>query len=353
MVCVGRLFKDGGNQMSSRRRFLQQSALLGATAALGPVAWGAPTPTYLPAVPGRPIPGSSGFGFDSTAEDVTDGMDHAGLTALVTGSNSGLGLETMRVLAMRGAHVIGAARTLEKAESACDSVAGKTTPLVVELTDLDGIVAAADQARSMDVPIDMLILNAGIMALPELEIVNGVEKQLAVNHLGHFLLTEHLLASVTRAKAGRVVVVSSGAHRWADPYGIDFDNLDGSKSYDPFAAYGQSKTANGLFSRELARRLADTGATSNSLHPGVIETNLGRHLPPRDDDDGSRRLNWKTIPQGSATSCYVATNPGLERVTGLYFSDCNMAIPADYMQDDDMARRLWRVSEELTAAYRA
>jgi NAD(P)-dependent dehydrogenase (short-subunit alcohol dehydrogenase family) len=339
--------------MISRRHFLQQSAALGATTTLGPVAWAAATPTYLPAVPGRPIPGTSGFGFESTAEEVTAGMDLSGLTALVTGCNSGLGLETMRVLTMRGAHVIGAARTMEKAETACNSVGGETTPLVVELTDFEGIVAAAEQVRSMDIPLDMLILNAGIMALPELEVVNGVEKQFAVNHVGHFLLTEHLLPPVKRAKTGRVVVVSSAAHRWADPYGIDFDNLDGSKSYDPFAAYGQSKTANGLFSRELARRLAETGATSNSLHPGVIETNLGRHLPPRDDDDGSRRLNWKTIPQGAATTCYVGTNPGLERVTGLYFSDSNMAIPAEYMQDDAKARRLWQVSEELTAAYRA
>lgn len=340
--------------MISRRRILQHGTLLGAAATLGPVAWGSPTPTYLPAVPGRPVPGPSGFGSESTAEEVTASMNLSGFTALVTGCNSGLGLETMRVLALRGAHVIGAARNMEKAEAACDSVEGHTTPLVVELTDLDGIVATAEQVQSMDIPLDMLILNAGIMAYPDLEIVNGVERQFAINHLGHFLLTEHLLAPVRRASAGRVVVVSSGAHRWAKPYGIDFDNLDGSKSYDPFAAYGQSKTANGLFSRELARRLADGSATSNSLHPGVIETNLGRFLPPRDEAaEASRRRRLKTIPQGSATSCYVATNPGLAGVTGFYFSDCTMAVPADFMQDDEKAKRLWQVSEELTAGYRA
>jgi len=339
--------------MISRRRILQHGTLLGATATLGPIAWSAATPTYLPAVPGRAVPGPSGFGFESTAEEVTAGMDLSGLTALVTGCNSGLGMETMRVLALRGAHVIGAARNSEKAETACDSVEGETTPLVVELTDFDGIVAAAEHVKSMDIPIDMLILNAGIMAYPDLEIVNGVERQFAVNHLGHFLLTEHLLAQIRRARASRVVVVSSWAHRWAKPYGIDFDNLDGSKSYDPFAAYGQSKTANGLFSRELARRLADSSATSNSLHPGVIDTNLDRYLPPRDeDDDSSRQLRFKTIPQGSATTCYVATNPGLDSVTGFYFSDCTMAVPADFMQDDHKARRLWQVSEELTADYR-
>ena len=340
--------------MISRRRILQHGTLLGAAATLGPLAWAAPTPTYMPAVPGRPVPAPSGFGFDSTAEEVTTNMDLAGLTALVTGCNSGLGLETMRVLALRGAHVIGAARTTEKAEIACNSVGGNTTPLVVELSDLEGIVTAAEHVRSMDIPIDMLILNAGIMAYPELEIVNGVERQFAINHLGHFLLTEHLIAPVRRAEAGRVVVVSSAAHRWAAPYGIDFDNLDGNKSYEPFAAYGQSKTANGLFSRELARRLADSNATSNSLHPGVIDTNLDRYLPQRDEDeDSERRLRFKTIPQGSATTCYVATNPGLNRVTGFYFSDCTMAVPADFMQDDKKAQRLWQVSEELTAAYRA
>jgi NAD(P)-dependent dehydrogenase (short-subunit alcohol dehydrogenase family) len=338
--------------MISRRRFLGCGTALSATVALGPVAWAEPTPTYMPAVKGRPVPGPSGFGFESTAEEVTADMDLSGLTALVTGCNSGLGLETMRVLALRGAHVIGAARTLEKAENACNSVTGKTTPLVVELTDLPGIVASAEQVKAMDLPIDMLILNAGIMALQELEVVNGVEKQFAVNHIGHFLLTEHLIDTVRRAKAGRVVVVSSGAHRWAAPYGIDFDNRDGSKSYDPFAAYGQSKTANGLFSRELARRLADSDATSNSLHPGVIDTNLDRHLPPRDPEAMSR-IRFKTIPQGAATTCYVGTNPGLDRVTGFYFQDNSMAVPADFMQDDDKARRLWRVSEELTADYRA
>jgi len=304
---------------------------------------------YKPAVAGRPVPPRSAFGKDSTAEEVTAGMDLAGATALVTGCNSGLGLETMRVLALRGAHVIGAARTAEKAATACDSVDGKTTPLVVELTDLPGIVSAADQVAAMDTPLDMLILNAGIMRLPELQLTNGVERQFAVNHLGHFLLAHHLLEQVVAAKAGRVVVVSSGAHRWAPEEGIQFANLDGAQGYDPAEAYGQSKVANGLFSRELARRLADTGATSNSLHPGVIPTNLSRHLPERTYDMSNPM--FKTIPQGAATQCYVATHPDVDRVTGYYFSDCNPAEPNDHMQDDAMAARLWSVSEELVADY--
>jgi NAD(P)-dependent dehydrogenase (short-subunit alcohol dehydrogenase family) len=334
----------------SRRTILQGSLAAAVSSALPQISWAADD-VYLPAVPGRPVPPASAFDKDSTAEDVTKGMDLAGMTALVTGSNSGLGLETMRVLAMRGAHVIGAARTTQKAEAACASVDGKTTPLAVELTDLPGIVAAAERVVAMDIPIDMLILNAGIMALPELHQSNGVELQFAVNHVGHFLLTQRLIDQVVAAPAGRVVVVSSGAHRWAPEEGIQFDNLSGEKGYDPWQAYGQSKVANGLFSRELARRLAKTNATSNSLHPGVIQTNLSRHLPPREVDPNDPR--YKSIPQGAATSCYVATSPDLDRVTGYYFVDCNPAVPNHHMQDDGMAARLWKVSEELVADYLA
>ena len=201
----------------------------------------------------------------------------------------------------------------------------------------------------MNVPIDALILNAGIMGLPELEQVNGIEKQLAVNHLGHFLLTKVLLHRVIEADAGRVVVVSSAAHAWAPPDGIQFHNLSGEKGYDPFEAYGQSKVANGLFSRELARKLYGTRATSNSLHPGVIRTNLTRHLPERDDEDRPGR-NLKTIPQGAATTCYVACDPRLAGVTGWYFADCNPALPDKHMQDDGKASLLWSVSEKLTSA---
>lgn len=329
------------------RRSVLKASVAAAVATLPLPAW-AHLEGYRPAVPGTPIPPASAFGKRSTAEEVTAGMNLAGRTALVTGCNSGLGYETMRVLAMRGAHVIGAARTLEKARAACETVEGKTTPLAVELTDLPGIVAAAGQVDGMGMPLDMLILNAGIMQLPELSVVHGVERQFAVNHVGHFLLTMRLLDQVVAADAGRVVVVSSGAHRWA-PQGIRFDNLDGSKDYDPREAYGVSKTANGLFSRELARRLAKTKATSNSLHPGVIPTNLARHLPERNYDMSNPM--FKTIPEGTATQCYVATSPDLAGVTGYYYDDCNPAVPNEHMQDDAMAAKLWAVSEELVADY--
>ena len=331
----------------SRRTVLKGSVAAAVTSALPVSAW-AHLDGYRPAVAATPIPPASGFGKRSTAEDVTAGMDLSGKTALVTGCNSGLGLETLRVLALRGAHVIGAARTLEKAQEACAGVEGKTTPLAVELTDLPGIVAAAGQVADMGVPLDMLILNAGIMQLPELQLVHGVERQFAVNHIGHFLLTLRLLDTIVAADAGRVVVVSSGAHRWA-PQGIRFDNLDGSQDYDPREAYGVSKTANGLFSRELARRLSATKATSNSLHPGVIPTNLSRHLPQRDYDMSNPM--FKTIPEGAATQCYVATSPEIAGVTGYYYDDCNPAVPNEHMQDDAMAAKLWAFSEELVADY--
>jgi len=309
---------------------------------------------YQPAVPGRRAPSASAFDGHSTAEDVTDGIDLSGKVALVTGCNSGLGFETMRVLALRGAHVIGAARTVEKAAAACADIDGRTTPLAVELTDLPGIVAAANTVARMDLPIDMLILNAGIMAIQERQVANGIELQLAVNHLGHFLLTQRLRDQVEAASAGRVVVVSSAAHAWGPESGIQFDNLSAETGYDPFRAYGQSKVANGLFSRELARRLANTPATSNSLHPGVIKTNLDRHLPPRDDTDSeSRSWRYKSIGEGAATQCYVATSPDLDGVTGYYFSDCNPAVPNEHMQNDELAARLWAVSEELTRDYLA
>ena len=350
-----RLPESGDNVIRSAytRRDLLQTGMAAALATSWVRSAGADSLDYKPAVEGRPAPPRSAFGAKSTAEDVTDGLELGGGTALVTGCNSGIGFETMRVLARRGVHVYGAARTLEKAENACGDVNGPTTPLVIELTDFDSVVAAAEKVKAMDKTLDMLILNAGVMALPELRQVNGIERQFVVNHLGHFLLADRLRESVIAARQGRVVVVSSSAHVWAPEEGIQFDNLSGESRYDPFVAYGQSKLANGLFSRELARRLATTRATSNSLHPGVIRTNLTRYQPGGDDEDVTPSARMKTIPQGAATTCYVGTHPGLNGVTGYYFADCNPALPNAHMQDDEMAAQLWAVSEMLTEPYRS
>ncbi len=294
------------------------------------------------------------FGEDTTAEEVTAGLDLSGKTALVTGCNSGIGYETMRVLALRGAHVIGAARSSEKAKTACDSVEGQTTPVVCELTEFDTIVACAETVQAMDTPIDMLILNAGIMALPELEQVNGIEKHFVVNHLGHFILANRLLEQVKAAPQGRVATVVSGRYKVAPADGIQFNDLSGeSWEYDPTVAYGHSKLANGLFSLELARRFEGTNATSNSVHPGVIMTNLGRHMP------GyvlffARIIGpifMKSIGAGAATSCYVAAHPDMEGISGRYFEHCNPVVPGGNMRNVDMAAKLWAVSEELTQGY--
>ncbi|UCG73011.1 MAG: SDR family NAD(P)-dependent oxidoreductase [Chromatiales bacterium] len=294
------------------------------------------------------------FGRDATAEEVTAGLDLSGQTALVTGSNSGIGFETARVLALRGAHVICAARTADKARGACDSMEGRTTPSAFDLADWPSIVAAAEQVRALNTPIDMLICNAGIMELPELQQVYGIERQFAVNHLGHFILVNQLLEQVLAAPQGRIVHVSSGqATRNTPEGGIQFDNLGGEKGYDPTLAYGQSKLANALFSLELAQRLEDNAATSNTVRPGVIPTNLGRHMPAWKPLllKTVGKLFTKTIPQGAATQVYVATTPALAQTSGYFFEHCNPIHAGGHTEDRAMAARLWQVSEELTADY--
>ena len=296
----------------------------------------------------------SNFTRDNTAEDVTEGLDLSGKLALVTGCNSGIGYETMRVLAMRGAHVIGAARTLAKATDTCGSVAGKTTPLVIELTDFDGIARATDQVAAMNQPLDILICNAGIMELPELEQVNGIEKQFYVNHLGHFVLVNRLLPQLLAAPQGRIINVSSGrATGNAPDEGIQFDNLSGEKGYDPGKAYGQSKLANVLFTLELARRLEGTTVTANALRPGAIPTNLGRHMPMWKNVvfETLGSFFTSTIEEGAATQVYLATAPALSQTSGYFFERCNPILAGGFTEDRDMARQLWDVSAELAAGY--
>ena len=329
----------------SRRVFVQSA--LAAAILPSAMAQGNPCRGPQPAPPGS-LPRSP-FGISSTAEEVTSGLDLSGLNVVITGCNSGLGLETMRVLASRGAHVIGTARTAAKAEQACSGIDGKTTPVELELGDYDSIHSCTDTINSLDLPVDVLMCNAGIMALPELKLINGLEAQFAINHIGHFLFTTRLLQAVKKADKGRIVMLSSCAHFGAPEAGIEFDNLDGAGSYAPWAAYGQSKLANGLFALELSRRLADHGITANSLHPGVIKTNLGRHLPPREDDRKDEDIYDKSIAQGAATQAYVAVHPTAAAISGQYFADCNPAQASKHMYDIEMAKKLWAVSEELVA----
>ena len=287
----------------------------------------------------------SSFAAGATAEEVTAGTDLSGKTIVVTGCNSGIGLETMRVLALRGAHVIGTARTLERGQEACASVKGKATPVVLELSDFDSVVACANAIRAMSTPIDALVCNAGLL-LTDLQQARGLELQFVVNHLGHFILVNRLRERVVAAPQGRVIVVGSVAHQYVPPGGIQFDNLSG-KGWER-QAYGHSKLANGLFSLELSKRLAGTRATSNSLHPGVVATNIMRNMSR---GGGGGFGGMETPAQGAATSCYLASSPALARVTGQYFADCNPAEQSAYQKDPAMAAKLWQVSTELTRAY--
>jgi NAD(P)-dependent dehydrogenase (short-subunit alcohol dehydrogenase family) len=294
------------------------------------------------------------FGKESTAEAVTQGLDLSGKTALVTGSNSGIGFETARVLARRGAHVLCAARSQEKAVTTSDSIAGNTSPVVFDLADWPSIVAATEQIRATEPAIDMLICNAGIMELPDLQQVNGIERQFAVNHLGHFILVRRLHEQLLAAPQGRIVTVSSGAAtRLAPPEGIPFDNLTGELTYDPQLFYGISKLANVLFALELTQRYEDTNVTANALRPGVIATNLGRHMPRWKtlalETIGS--LFTKTIAQGAATTAYVATAPALAETSGHFFEHCNPILAGGQTRNTELATQLWTVSEELTKDY--
>jgi NAD(P)-dependent dehydrogenase (short-subunit alcohol dehydrogenase family) len=331
-----------------RRKFIQMSTAA-AAAPLLPACDGAEV------VPAAGVPRSR-FNAESTAEEVTAGLDLKGKIAVVTGCNSGIGHETMRILALRGAYVIGTGRTMEKAQAACASVKGVTTPVQLELADFDSIVACAKAISSLNAPIDMLICNAGIRA-GQRDVVNGAEKNFAINHLGHFLLVNRLLERLYLASQGRVVVVASrAAYQGAPDDGIQFDDLRAVKEYSDSRAYGHSKLANVLFSLELAKLLKGTRITSNSLHPGVINTNIVRNLSSimRSGFSLLTRVSGKTIEQGAATTCFVATSELLGSTSGEYFEDCNaVTVQGDnHMHDEEQAARLWLLSEDLTREYR-
>lgn len=330
-----------------RRRFLQLSAATMAAAPLSACAGN----DKLPAdgVPRSP------FGETSTAEEVTEGIDLTGKLAVVTGCTSGIGQETLRVLALRGATVVGTSRSLEKAHAACARVQGTTIPLQLELTDPDSIIACANAVRSINLALDILVCNAGYLGGGgERQLVNGIEKHFAINHLGHFILVNRLLGRLYMANQGRVVVVGSRAgYKNAPDAGIEFDNLDGSIDYEDRRAYGHSKLANALFSLHLARLLRGTRITSNALHPGVINTEIDRHLNRFMQAAFAVASTFgygKTVEQGAATQCFVATSPLLGSTSGRYFEDCNAVqiVGDNHVHDEAMAENLWQVSEELT-----
>lgn len=277
-----------------------------------------------------------------------------GKTALVTGVNSGLGLETMRVLSLRGARVIGLARTVEKARQAGAGVSHDVIPVACDLGNWASVRAAAMAIREIDCPVDILICNAGTISTRDLTLTHGLETQFAVNHMGHFILTYHLLDQLKRAAQGRAVIVSSLAHRFFSVKGgIDFDNLDAHRRCNPLRFYGQSKMANLLHARALAQRLAGTGATANAVDPGVIHTGLGHDaaVPLMTFMVRITRPLQKSIPQGAATQCYVATRPELAGISGKYFAHCKEAKYSSLANDEALIEKLWQYSEEVASPY--
>lgn len=293
--------------------------------------------------------GPSGFGYRSTAEEVTEGISLTGKTVLLTGCNSGLGLEAMRVLVRRGAQVIGTARSLGKAEAACAGVGGGTLPLACELSEPASVRACVEAVTRTGVEIDAIICNAGIMALPTLETRHGYELQFFTNHVGHFILVTGLLERL--GASARVVMVSSDLHKMAPKVGIELDNLDGARGYAGWRNYAQSKLANILFAAQLAHRFEGTQRTANAVHPGVIATNLSRHMNPvvAALQRATGPLFLKSVPQGAATEVFVATHPSLAGVSGKYFADCNVARPSAHADDAGLAERLWTASERIVA----
>ncbi|MCA9625171.1 MAG: SDR family NAD(P)-dependent oxidoreductase [Myxococcales bacterium] len=296
--------------------------------------------------------GANGFGYASTAEEVTAGLDLSGKTVVITGVNSGLGQESARVLALRGARVVGLARTEGKAEDACHALGHGAIPVACELSEPSSVRAAVEKLRALEGSLDVLLCNAGIMALPQRELIHGQEKQFFTNHVGHFMLVTGLIDRL--ADDGRVVMLSSGAHAWAPEGGIQLDDLSFASGYRPNRAYGQSKLANLLFARSLDRRFAEDEShqrTAYAVHPGVIATNLSRHMSPlvRLVMPVAAAVAMKSIPQGAATQCYCAVHPDAVAHHGAYFADCNVAPSSRHARDDGLADRLWQATEEIVA----
>ncbi|KAB5564515.1 hypothetical protein DKX38_004569 [Salix brachista] len=306
--------------------------------------------------------GSSGFSSSSTAEEVTEGIDGNGLTAIVTGASSGIGTETARVLALRGVHVVMAVRNVDSGNKVREEILKEIPSAKVEVMELDlssmsSVREFASKYNSSGFPLNILINNAGIMASPYMLSKDNIELQFATNYLSHFLLTNLLLDNMKNTarestREGRIVNLSSSAHRHPFPGGIRFDSINDEAGYGSIKAYGQSKLATLLHANELARRFKEEGLniTANSLHPGGIHTNLFRyHTILSGFASTVGRFMFKTVPQGAATTCYVALHPQVNGVSGKYFEDCNISKSSAYGQDADLAKKLWEFSLPLTS----
>lgn len=295
---------------------------------------------------------SNPFGARSTADQVLAGVDLTGKRIVITGCNSGLGFETMNALAANGAHVLGLARTLTAATRACERVGPSCTPVSCDLADLSSVAAAAERIRLLDAPLDAVVANAGIAHLPTLQTRNGVEMQFLVNHIGHFALVNRL-SDIVRNGTGRIVIVSSSASiKQAPAEGIMFDNLDGRQSYQPFAFYGQSKLAAALYAKELSRRLMGRGIAVNSVHPGASKgTRLNKYLRgPLALLQAAARVFMRNAQCGAATQALLAASPRVAGISGEYWANCQIAEGNPLLHDNDLAKRLWDVSERIVMA---
>jgi NAD(P)-dependent dehydrogenase (short-subunit alcohol dehydrogenase family) len=296
------------------------------------------------------------FGAHSTAADVIAGIDLGGKRAIVTGASSGIGSETARALGTAGADVTLAVRDTAAGAATAADITGAVAVAELDLADPRSVAAFV---ANWDGPLDILINNAGVMAIPELRLTSeGWELQFATNHLGHFALAIGLHDALASAAHGaRIVSLSSRGHLRSP---VEFDDINfAHRPYDPMVTYGQSKTANVLFAVSATRHWAADGIWTNAVHPGAVDTNLGRHLDPDvlEQIKASGQYQFKTAEQGAATSVLVATSPQLEGVGGLYFQDCNEAPVVDaadaestgagvaaYAVDPTNAERLWKLS---------
>jgi NAD(P)-dependent dehydrogenase (short-subunit alcohol dehydrogenase family) len=316
------------------------------------------------------------FGATSTADEVLSGVNLQGKRVLVTGVSAGIGVETARALAAHGAHVVGAARDLTKAETATAQVRrdaaqnrGSFQLVELDLANLKSVRNCAEELIAKGEPFDLVIANAGVMATPFGHTTDGFETQFGTNHLGHFLLVNRI-APLLRA-GSRLVNVSSSGHRYAN---VDLDDPNFERtSYEPFVAYGRSKTANILFAVAFDERHRQRGVRAAAVHPGGIQTELGRHLDPARIPaiieqlnnqlaaEGKAPFQWKTIPQGAATSVWAGVVAPADAVGGKYCENCHVGrvVPDDvsisaisegvrgYALDSTTAAALWKKSEEM------
>jgi len=319
---------------------------------------------------------TTAFGSTSTTEDVLSDIRLDGKRILVTGVSAGLGIETARALAAHGADVVGTARDLAKAEAATAQVradasagGGSFELAELDLASLASVRACADRVVADGRPFDVVITNAGVMASPFGHTADGFETQFGTNHLGHFVLVNRIVPLLR--PGARLVALASSGHRFSD---VDLDDPNFERTpYDPFAAYGRSKTANVLFAVAFDRRHKEQGIRAAAVHPGGIQTELGRHLDEGRleamveqinkelADMGKPPFHFKTIPQGAATSVWASVVATADEVGGRYCENCHVSeiVPSDqvlnpvsegvraYALDADHAEALWKKSEEL------